>query len=798
MRPGSKPTAGAEEPRKEHLPFSKKLRGVLAHVSFHRHGEFSPVLDVGRDGGFASENPLFMKPDRFLSSFVLLLSIFLVDPGDLLFAQTGESPLPVVIDDDVPLESISTVESTLETTTVTSTPTTPARRPAQPRTGVTAPTVTTFEAEIVPGKPESLLGVAPSASAGRASGIELMDRPFLRRGELLEVVPGMIITQHSGGGKANQYFLRGFNLDHGTDFAIFVDSMPVNNRTHGHGQGYADINFLIPELVEELEYVKGPYFARFGDFSSAGAARFRLYRELPESIASFSIGTDNYYRGLIADSVVAGKGVATFALEYNFYDGPWGLPDELNRWNGFFRYVLGDDDDFLSFTLMGYDSSWNATDQVPRRAIRNGTIDRLGFIDPTVGGESYRYSASVDFQKVGDKGVTSGSVYAGTYELDLFSNFTLFLDDPVNGDQFNQFDNRWFAGATIDHTFDDLVIFDRDSTLTVGLQTHHDWIQGVGLYKTNQRRRLSTVREDRVYEASIGAHGTAEIKWNDWLRTQTGVRGDLYHFDVESGSNPLNSGNHWEGIVSPKAGIIFGPWNETEFYLNGGFGFHSNDARGVTIQVDPVTGAPLQQIDGLIQTRGAEFGVRTDAIPNLTSTAAFWYLHSASELVYVGDAGNIEAGGASERYGFEWSNYWRPEPWLTVDTELSISEGRFLDTGELIENSVPVSFSGGITAGEATGPFASLRARYFSPRPLNGIGSIESQSAFQLNSRFGFRTDQNLEIAIEVINLLDARDNDIEYFYTSRLPGEPAAGIENVHLHPYEPRQVRLTVTKKW
>ena len=721
---------------------------------------------------------------------VFLLYFFAALPT---FAQES-----LVLDDAVPSPADSVEVDTLDVTVFTAAPP-PARRPAPTgATGVSAPTVATFDSEIAPGKPENLLGVAPSASAGRASGIELLDRPFLRRGELLEVVPGLIVTQHSGGGKANQYFLRGFNLDHGTDFAIFVDNMPVNNRTHGHGQGYADINFLIPELVEELEYVKGPYFARFGDFSTAGAARFRLYRELPEAIASFSIGSNNFYRGLLADSVQAGNGVATYAFEYNYYDGPWVMPDELNRWNGFVRYVLGDDEDYTSFTVMGFDSSWNATDQVPQRLINNGTIDRLGFVDPTVGGESYRYSASMDFRRTRDSGVTVGSVYAGTYELDLFSNFTLFLNDPVNGDQFNQFDNRWFAGATLDHTFDSLNWFDRDSTLAVGVQTHHDWIQGIGLHQTRNRERISTVREDDVYEASFAAHGTLEVPWNDWIRTQTGIRGDLYHFDVDSRSNPLNSGQEWDGIVSPKAGIVFGPWNETEFYLNGGFGFHSNDARGVTISVDPVTGAPLEQIPGLVRTRGSEFGVRSQILPALTSTAALWYLHSDSELVYVGDAGNIEAGGASERYGFEWSNYWRPESWLTIDTELAITEGRFLDTGEEIENAVPVSFSGGITAGDEFGPFASLRARYFSPRPLNGDGSVKSQDSFQLNSRFGYRTRSNLEIALEVINLLDAEDNDIEYFYESRLPGEPLAGIEDRHVHPYEPRQVRLSVTKRW
>ncbi|MCB1231871.1 MAG: TonB-dependent receptor plug domain-containing protein, partial [Verrucomicrobiae bacterium] len=628
----------------------------------------------------------------------LLTAFALLTGGHIAFTQ--EEPLR--IDDEAPVET-TIPDDMLDTAVVASI--------------------------VVTGKSENLLGVAPSASKGQASAEELDQRPFLRTGELLEVVPGMIITQHSGGGKANQYFVRGFNLDHGTDFAVFVDNMPVNQRTHGHGQGYADINFLIPELVEELEYVKGPYFAQFGDFSTAGAARFKLYRELPDNIASFSIGTDNYYRGLLADSVDAGPGVATFALEYYYYDGPWVQPDQLQRWNGFFRYLVGDEADYASFTLMGYDSAWDATDQVPRRAIESGLIDRLGYIDPTVGGNSHRYSLSADFQKTGDSGVTRGSVYAGTYQLDLYSNFTLFLEDPVNGDQFNQFDDRWFAGANVSHEFEGLIFLDRDTDVTIGMQTHHDWIDGVGLHKTSARQRLSTVREDDVYEASLSGFGDAEVHWNDWIRTQAGLRADLYYFDVDSKSLSANSGSEWDGIVSPKAGIVFGPWYESEFYLNGGLGFHSNDARGVTISRDPITGERVDAVPALVQTQGAEFGIRTQLVPNLTSTLSVWYLHSDSELVYVGDAGNVEAGDASERYGVEWSNYWRPTPWLYVDTEFTATDSRFTATGEEIENSVPISFSGGISVGQETGPFASLRARYFSPRPLTGDGSLESKDA---------------------------------------------------------------------
>jgi hypothetical protein len=654
-----------------------------------------------------------------------------------------------------------------------------------------------IEPTVVTGKAANLLGEAPAASKGQASAEELQQRPFLRCGELLEVVPGMTVTQHSGGGKANQYFLRGFNLDHGTDFGIFVDGMPVNLRTNGHGQGYADINFLIPELVEQLDYTKGPYYAELGDFTTAGSARFRLYRMLPEGIASFTLGENNFYRSLLADSIETPEGALTVALEYNYYDGPWVRPDQLQRWNGFARYATGNEFDSTTVTLMGYDARWDATDQVPLRAVESGRIDRLGFVDPTVGGTTHRYSLSLDRTRDTGNGTARSSAYLGAYGLDLYSNFTLFLEDPVRGDQFNQFDDRWFAGADVSRSFQDLAFFGKRADLTVGAQTHHDWIDGIALRKTQSRQVVSTVREDDVYEASLGAYGQAEVFWNDWLRTQTGLRGDVYHFDVANRALAANSGSRWDTIFSPKAGVVLGPWNATELYLNGGLGFHSNDARGVTTRIDPVSGDAVDPVTPLARAYGAETGIRTQAIPGLTSTFALWYLQSDSELVYVGDAGTNEAGDASERYGIEWSNYWRPESWISVDTEISVSDAYFIPSGDVVENSVPVTGAAGLTLGGLTGPFGSLRVRYFSPRPLTADGRVESKDALQFNARTGYRRG-NWEVALEALNLLDADDNDIEYFYASRLPGEPTGGIDDRHVHPFEPRQLRLSVTYRW
>lgn len=664
-----------------------------------------------------------------------------------------------------------------------------------------------IEPLVVTGKAESLIGKAPSASKGQANAEELMDRPYLRRGELLETVPGVIITQHSGDGKANQYFVRGFNLDHGTDFSITMDGQPVNFVTHAHGQGYADLNPIIPELVESLDYWKGPFFGQLGDLSTAGAAKFRFFDLLPQGIASVGIGEDNFYRGLLADTIDlstpplpksgAGSGERsglTYALEYNHYDGPWEKEGNSQRVNGFLKYFKESGNDTFSLTAMGYDADWDSTDQIPKRLIDSGGIDRLGFVDDTVGGESSRYSLMGAWDRDNGNGTTHVDFYVGKYDLDLFSNFTYFLNDPVNGDQFEQEDGRWFFGGEVRREWD----LGGNNTVTVGLQTRHDLMDGIGLYNTTNTVRTSTVRVDDVYEGSLGAYVMANYHVNSWFRIQPGLRADGFYFDVDS-DNPANSGDETDAIVSPKLSLIFGPWAETELYANAGMGFHSNDARGTTIAIDPVTGLPADPVDPLVRTYGFELGARTERLENVVSTLALFYLHSDSELLYVGDAGTSEAGPATRRYGVEWSTYWRPSDWLMLDNEITLSEGELLDVGpyDEIPGAVPLTLDTGITLGKREGFFGSLRSRYFGPRPLIEDGSVESRQSWQVNARVGYRKN-DWEVAVDCLNLLGREDNDIEYFYPSRLPGEPVAGVDDIHLHPAEPRTFRVSLTRRF
>jgi hypothetical protein len=665
-----------------------------------------------------------------------------------------------------------------------------------------------LEALIVTGKAESLIGEAPSASKGQANSEELMERPYLRRGEILEVVPGVVITQHSGDGKANQYFVRGFNLDHGTDFSVSMDGQPVNFVTHAHGQGYADLSPIIPEMVETLDYWKGPFYGQLGDLSTAGAAKFRFFDMLPQGIATLGIGEDNYYRGLLADTIdlsaptPGSKSIApstdrsglTYALEYNYYDGPWLREGNSQRINGFLKYFKQSGNDTFSLTAMGYDGDWDSTDQIPKRLIDSGGIDRLGNIDNSVRGESSRYSLMGAWDRDLSDGRLHADFYVGKYELDLFSNFTYFLNDPVNGDQFEQQDGRWFFGGEVRREWD----FGEKDKLTIGFQTRHDIIDGIGLYNTTNTVRNSAVRVDDVFESTAGVYATANWQVNGWFRVQPGLRGDAFYFDVES-DNPANSGDETDAIVSPKLSLIFGPWADTELYANAGMGFHSNDARGTTITIDPVTGLPADKVDPLVETYGFELGVRNESLTDVVSTLALFYLHSDSELLYVGDAGTSEPGPATERFGVEWSTYWRPNDWLMLDNEITLSEGRLLDVGpdDEIPGSVPLTLDTGITIGREEGFFGSLRSRYFSPRPLIEDGSMDSRQSWQLNGRIGYRKN-DWEVAVDCLNILGRDDNDIEYYYTSRLPGEPLAGVDDVHLHPAEPRTFRISLTRRF
>jgi outer membrane cobalamin receptor len=639
----------------------------------------------------------------------------------------------------------------------------------------------------------NLIGVAFAASQGAVTARQLDTRPIMRAGEVLESVPGVIISQHSGEGKANQYYLRGFNLDHGTDFATTVAGMPVNLPTHGHGHGYSDTNFLIPELVSGVQYSKGPYFAERGDFSAAGAANINYTNTLDRPIVSVGAGADGWGRALLAGSPQLGNGHLLYALELGKNNGPWVTPDDYSKVNAVVRYSRGDARNGFSLTGLGYRASWQSTDQIPQRAVASGLIDRLGAFDSSDGGDTSRYAVIADWQGSVSGSVTRATAYAFHYDVDLFSNFTYALDDPENGDQFEQTDSRFVSGGRVTHRR--LGVWaGRTVEHTFGTEVRNDAIGNVGLYHTRQRQRLSTIREDSVRQTSGALLYANRYQWSPLVRTELGVRADLYHFRVDS-DTAVNSGESTSGIVSPKAGVVIGPMKSTEFYANAGLGFHSNDARGTTITVDPGSGDHASRVTPLVRARGAEIGVRTVAVPRTQLTATLWALALDSELIFVGDAGTTEASRASRRTGVEATAYFRPRSWLTLDADVAASRARFTSddpSGRYIPGSVQTVISGGVSVDTPVGLFASARLRYFGPRPLIEDGSVRSQATKLVNLQGGYRIFRKARVVADVFNLFDRKVSDIDYFYASRLPGETAAGVEDIHLHPALPRSVRV------
>ena len=655
----------------------------------------------------------------------------------------------------------------------------------------------------VVGRWEDPVGNSVSASSGVFGQQEILERPLLRTGELLEFVPGLILTQHSGSGKSNQMFLRGFNLDHGTDFATWVDGMPVNMRTHGHGQGYTDVNFLIEDLVERVEFVKGPVDVRVGDFSSAGAALMQTTRRLDEGFVKGTLGEDGYARVVAADGVDIGAGSLVIGGEARYYDGPWDdIDEDLEAYKALVRYsTTASNGDGWNFAFMGYDASWNSADQIPQRAVDSGLISDLGSLDTTVGGESSRYSLSGEWLRDTDAASWRARGYVIDYEMDLFSNFTYFLDDPVNGDQFQQIDDRIIYGGDISLTLGD-ALTGGDMQQSFGAEFRYDDVDEVALNRTVDTVFLSTVRQDSVTQGSVGLYYENQYAWTDRLRTVVGLRYDYYDFDVDSNLD-ANSGDGDDSQISPKFALIYTWSDATELYFNAGRGMHSNDARGVTITVDPVTLDPVDPVDPLVKSKGAEIGAKTFLTDRLNVSFALWYLDLDSELLFVGDAGNTEALGPSERYGIEIPIYYQTDYWK-FDLELSLTDSEFSETGEEIPGSLDRVIAAGAYFDYPTGWYGAARVRHFGERPLIEDGSVESDSTTVVNTMLGHRwgAAEQWDARAELLNVFDSDDDDITYFYESRLrvPFSPTGtleptGVEDVHFRRIEPRTVRLTLT---
>jgi len=753
----------------------------------------------------------------------------------------------------------------------------------------------------VQGREDDLVGTAESGTQGTVGATEIQDRPILRSGEVLETVPGLIITQHAGGGKANQYFLRGFNLDHGTDIAIFLDDMPLNLPSHAHGEGYSDMNTVIPEFVKRVDFEKGPYYADVGNFGSAASARMEFFKTLPHNFFQVEGGTHTYGRAVFGVSQKLGPSNLLYGGEDTYYNGPWTHPDAYNKINGLLTYSQGDDDDGFSITAHAYHGKWNSSDQIPVTAQVNPTpstpygVGYFGTLNPTDGGHSQRYSLQGEWHRQDDNSESKISAYIFYYDMNLFSDFTYYLVDYNKGDQFEQQDRRWVSGFDAHHTVFSTWL-GRKMSNTFGLQLRNDWIDN-GLYRTENRRRTTktdysatgisfngticntytstvsisvdggtpaifpsacptlpaTTERDNFTDMIGSAYVENKVQWANKFRSVVALRGDDEKFIVTSLAYPTdivtlpdgtttttvnaaNSGSATKFLPSPKANLIFGPWANTEFYLQGGFGFHSNDGRGATQTVQPVSpDNPYHdtlnaKITPLVQTKGGEIGVRTVALPHLQSTLALWVLRSNSELMQDGDTGGTSASEqSSNRYGLEWTNYYTPAEHWAFDFDIADSRAQFTQIdpddaaqtvthsavtingisvgsfyaqqsgpgGRLVPEAVRVVISSGATLHDYKGFTSSLRLRYFGPRDLTSDGIYQSSQTVLLNGEVGYQYSKKWHALAEFLNLLDRKDADIDYAYVYQIAPTAAPGSGRVN-HPTEPFLARFALERSF
>jgi outer membrane receptor protein involved in Fe transport len=612
-----------------------------------------------------------------------------------------------------------------------------------------APNQEQLEEIVVFGRSLELLGTAEAASEGTVGGADLLVRPMLRVAELLEAVPGMVAVQHSGSGKANQYFLRGFNLDHGTDFTTYVDGVPLNLRSHGHGQGYLDINGLLPEVVERIDYRKGPYRGDTGNFSMAGASFITTIERLEAPFVALEGGEYGWAR-LATGGTKEFDGGATLTglIERKSYDGPWELAEGLAHTALWGKYRRPTDFGTLAVTVSGYDGDWHPTEQIPERAIGTPVCeDAFCVLDPTADGDTSRWIVSAQL----DGADWAASAYAQHYDWFMQSN-------PTYDFQINQFDKRWTTGGRYERT-----VLAKDAfELNVGGEFRYDDIGNVGLDEFAAGEFVGNISRNSIQETSLGVFAEASWSATDKLRLLAGLRGDVYDFDAVAKSAGSFEGHETDSRASPKVGLAYAINRDVEVYGNWGRGFHSNDARGVINAFDPVP--------GLSPGEGYEAGACFE-LGAVKLTSAYWWLNLDSELIFVGDSNSVEPKGGSRREGYELTAFWRPVDWLGIDAVYTGSRARYVDNpdGRHIEGSVEHAGQLGISAVKNRWE-ASLRVRYLGEYALTPDNAQRADAETSVNVR-GAYTVGRAQWYAELLNVFDEDGKDIVYWYEAYVAG---------------------------
>ncbi|TXE17723.1 TonB-dependent receptor [Psychroflexus gondwanensis] len=623
------------------------------------------------------------------------------------------------------------------------------------------------------------------------SRLDLKVTPVNSSQEVLRKVPGLFIGQHAGGGKAEQIFLRGFDVDHGTDVSISVDGMPVNMVSHAHGQGYSDLHFVIPETINKIDFGKGGYYAQEGDFNTAGYVNFETKDYLKESSISASAGQFNTLRTVgLFDLLENTKNQNAYvALEYIATDGPFESPQNFNRLNLFGKYVMySPENDKLTLTVSHFTSRWDASGQIPQREVDNGNITRFGAIDDTEGGETERTNFNVTFDNyISDDTKLSANAFYSHYAFELYSNFTFFLEDPVNGDQIKQKEDRNIFGvnAAITHTTD---LGGIELNLSSGFGVRHDVVDDVELSRTlNRRTTLENIQLGDINQTNIDAFVKAEFELGK-VKIAPALRVDyfkfLYNDALQTNYETLSE---TKAILSPKLNFFYNAKDNLQLYLKSGLGFHSNDTRVVVANGGE---------DILPRSYGADFGSVWKPFPKLVVNSALWYLFLEQEFVYVGDAGIVEPSGKTRRYGLDLGLRYQLTDWLFLDSDATFTNARSTEEPSG-KNYIPLApdftFTGGLSVNNLDGFSGGIRLRYLDDRPANEDNSIVAEGYFvtDFNVNYDFKA---ITLGLAIENVLDVDWNETQFATESRLRNETRP-VEEIHFTPGTPFFIKAKVT---
>jgi hypothetical protein len=741
-----------------------------------------------------------MKPTRFRPALRDILRALICTLCLILVAQSPAQETPL-------LPPVRVIGQRPE-------PTPPPPEPAPTPAPESAPVPPAFSIQESRSAPVSnAIGSSPSASEGSINQLDIANQPYNRAANVLEFIPGLVTQDAYGTVNGTIYLLRGFFIDHGTDFSVWIDDVPYNQVNHVHLHGFLDVNSLIPELVQTIDFKKGVYYPEAGDFSNAGTARITLVDSLPAGMVRGEFGKNSWYRELIANSGCLGDGVLLYAADATYFNGPWEFPENSRLFKGILRYTMGDTADGLRLTALGYSGVGHLTDFIPLAAVESGLLERFGTVDPFQGVSTQRFQGNAQWWHRDDAGdLAKANLYYVYYGYDEFFNETGNFEDPVNGDLLHRFEHRSTFGGNLEQSWNSRLFGDCVRN-TVGLQVRNDNIPHIGDEHDVARNLLNVIDEARITESNIGIYFKNDVKWGEKLRTVLGVRADYFHWHVDDFVLPENSGKTESKLIEPKGSLILGPWCNTEFYLNGGYGFHSNDARGI-LGVDSAPLLPLSQggeitpttpVSPIARSRGAEVGMKTQAIPYLTSTVAVWYLHLASELFFEPDALISSPRGPSERWGVEVSNTYRLNGWLTFDADWAASQARFttvdfLDAvspqgGTRVPQAIGVLLSGGPTIRLPSGYFAALRYKYIGPRDLTSDGLISSHATNQFDLGLGYES-LRFTAGVNILNLFNSNGVDNAAEGDTAVNGVAFAGTQLIH--PQLPFQARFYFNLRW